>query len=44
MASGGALVTGAGRGLGFEIARELAGRGYAVHVTDVDDAAAAEPA
>jgi NAD(P)-dependent dehydrogenase (short-subunit alcohol dehydrogenase family) len=44
MAGGGALVTGAGRGLGFEIARELAERGYAVHVTDVDEAAAAEAA
>ena len=38
------MVTGAGRGLGFEIARELAARGYAVHVTDVDEAAAAEAA
>jgi NAD(P)-dependent dehydrogenase (short-subunit alcohol dehydrogenase family) len=44
MAGGGALVTGAGRGLGFEIARELAERGYAVHVTDVDEAAASEAA
>jgi NAD(P)-dependent dehydrogenase (short-subunit alcohol dehydrogenase family) len=44
MASGGALVTGAGRGLGLEIARELAARGHAVHVTDVDEAAAAEAA
>jgi NAD(P)-dependent dehydrogenase (short-subunit alcohol dehydrogenase family) len=38
----GALVTGAGRGLGEQIARRLAARGLAVHVTDVDgDAAAA---
>jgi NAD(P)-dependent dehydrogenase (short-subunit alcohol dehydrogenase family) len=44
MASGGALVTGAGRGLGFEIARALAARGYAVHVTDIDEAAAADAA
>jgi len=33
---GGALVTGAGRGLGLEIARGLAARGLAVHLTDVD--------
>ncbi len=43
---GGALVTGAGRGLGREIARRLAARGVAVHLTDVDtdaaEAAAAE--
>lgn len=38
--SGGALVTGSGRGLGREIARQLAARGYAVHVTDVDADAA----
>ncbi|HEY7268065.1 MAG TPA: SDR family oxidoreductase [Solirubrobacterales bacterium] len=41
----GALVTGAGRGMGLEIARRLAGRGYEVAVTDVDEgstAAAAE--
>jgi NAD(P)-dependent dehydrogenase (short-subunit alcohol dehydrogenase family) len=38
--SAGAVVTGAGRGLGLEIARELAGRGYRVHVSDVDPAAA----
>jgi NAD(P)-dependent dehydrogenase (short-subunit alcohol dehydrogenase family) len=38
--SGGALVTGAGRGLGREIARRLARRGLRVHVTDVDGAAA----
>lgn len=43
---GGAVVTGAGRGLGLEIARRLARRGLAVHLTDVDapavEAAAAE--
>ncbi len=33
---GGALVTGAGRGLGYAIAELLAARGHAVHVTDVD--------
>jgi NAD(P)-dependent dehydrogenase (short-subunit alcohol dehydrogenase family) len=39
---GAALVTGAGRGLGLEIARALAGRGLTVHLTDVDlDAAQA---
>ncbi|MGB0121003.1 MAG: SDR family NAD(P)-dependent oxidoreductase [Solirubrobacterales bacterium] len=32
----GALVTGAGRGLGREIALMLAARGHGVHVTDVD--------
>lgn len=38
----GALVTGAGRGLGLEIARVLVRRGHVVCVTDVDgDAAAA---
>jgi short-subunit dehydrogenase len=36
----GALVTGAGRGLGLEIARELAARGLAVQLTDVDGEAA----
>src|SRR5450631_4533355 len=41
---GGAVVTGAGRGLGLEIARLLAGRGYAVHVTDLDADAAARAA
>ncbi len=35
-----ALVTGAGRGLGLEIARVLARRGLTVHVTDIDEAAA----
>ena len=38
----GALVTGAGRGLGREIALRLARRGYVVHLTDVDEALAAE--
>ena len=36
MARKGALVTGAGRGLGREIALMLAARGLGVHVTDVD--------
>jgi NAD(P)-dependent dehydrogenase (short-subunit alcohol dehydrogenase family) len=35
-----AVVTGAGSGLGRAIAAELAGRGYRVHVTDLDPAAA----
>jgi NAD(P)-dependent dehydrogenase (short-subunit alcohol dehydrogenase family) len=35
-----AVVTGAGRGLGLEIARALARRGLIVNVTDVDGAAA----
>ncbi|MGH2926073.1 MAG: SDR family NAD(P)-dependent oxidoreductase [Solirubrobacterales bacterium] len=35
-----ALITGAGRGLGLEIARALAARGVTVHVTDVDADAA----
>jgi NAD(P)-dependent dehydrogenase (short-subunit alcohol dehydrogenase family) len=39
-----ALVTGAGRGLGLEIARRLVGRGYDVAVTDVDDATASAAA
>jgi NAD(P)-dependent dehydrogenase (short-subunit alcohol dehydrogenase family) len=39
-----AVVTGAGSGLGRAIARELAERGYLVHVTDVDPAAAARTA
>lgn len=39
-ARGAAVVTGAGRGLGKEIARLLVDRGYAVLVTDVDAAAA----
>src|SRR4051812_28421134 len=40
----GALVTGAGRGMGLEIARRLVGRGYEVAVTDVDQANAASAA
>lgn len=40
----GAVVTGAGRGLGKEIARLLVRRGHLVLVTDVDEAAAAETA
>ncbi|HTM19029.1 MAG TPA: SDR family oxidoreductase [Kofleriaceae bacterium] len=39
-----AVVTGAGRGLGRNIARELGARGYAVLCTDIDGAAAAETA
>lgn len=37
---GGAVVTGAGRGLGLQIAGLLVQRGYQVLVTDVDEAAA----
>jgi meso-butanediol dehydrogenase/(S,S)-butanediol dehydrogenase/diacetyl reductase len=36
-----ALVTGAGSGIGTAIARELAGRGFTVGVTDVSESAAA---
>jgi len=39
-----AVVTGAGSGLGREIARELAGRGYRVWATDVDAEAVARTA
>jgi NAD(P)-dependent dehydrogenase (short-subunit alcohol dehydrogenase family) len=35
-----AVVTGAGRGIGLEIARRLVSRGYAVLVTDIDQQAA----
>ncbi|MDQ4049563.1 MAG: SDR family NAD(P)-dependent oxidoreductase, partial [Actinomycetota bacterium] len=35
-----AVVTGAGRGFGLEIARRLAARGYAVLAGDIDAAAA----
>jgi len=38
------LVTGAGRGLGLEIARALASRGLTVHVTDVEESAAIDGA
>jgi len=41
---GGAVVTGVGWGAGLELARALAGRGYAVHVTDADGALAAQAA
>jgi NAD(P)-dependent dehydrogenase (short-subunit alcohol dehydrogenase family) len=40
----GALVTGAGRGIGLEIARRLIGRGYEVSVADVDGAKASAAA
>lgn len=39
-ASAGALVTGAGRGMGFEISAALAARGYTVHLTDVNEESA----
>ena len=39
-----AVVTGAGRGFGREIARLLSGRGYTVLATDIDEAAAARTA
>lgn len=41
---GGAVVTGAARGLGLAIARALHGRGYAVRLTDVDGDAATRAA
>lgn len=40
----GALVTGAGRGIGLEIARRLVGRGYEVAVADIDEGNAADAA
>ncbi|WP_265447612.1 SDR family NAD(P)-dependent oxidoreductase [Flexivirga meconopsidis] len=40
----GAVVTGAGAGLGAEIVRRLARRGFTVHVTDIDGDAAARTA
>lgn len=43
-ALGGAVVTGAGRGLGLEVARRLAQRGHAVCATDIDADAAARTA
>jgi NAD(P)-dependent dehydrogenase (short-subunit alcohol dehydrogenase family) len=39
-----AVVTGAGRGFGREIARRLAGRGYTVLATDIDEDSAARTA
>jgi NAD(P)-dependent dehydrogenase (short-subunit alcohol dehydrogenase family) len=42
--AGTAVVTGAGRGFGVEIARRLAGRGYTVLCTDLDAQAAAATA
>ncbi len=42
--AGVAVVTGAGRGFGREIARQLAGRSYTVLATDIDAEAAAETA
>ena len=44
MTRGGAVVTGAGRGLGKEIARLLVARGHLVLVTDVDEASAQDTA
>src|SRR5438874_10599567 len=41
---GGAVVTGGARGLGFEIARQLAQRRFTVNVTDVDGEAATQAA
>jgi NAD(P)-dependent dehydrogenase (short-subunit alcohol dehydrogenase family) len=43
-AATGALVTGAGRGLGARIAEVLTARGHVVHVTDVDGDAAQQTA
>ncbi len=40
----GALVTGAGRGIGLEIARRLVGRGLQVAIADVDEGSAAATA
>src|SRR5690242_6877178 len=40
----GALVTGAGRGIGLEIARRLVARGYEVAISDVIEANATEAA
>lgn len=41
---GGAVVTGVGSGAGLELAQTLAGRGYAVHMTDLDGNLAAQMA
>jgi NAD(P)-dependent dehydrogenase (short-subunit alcohol dehydrogenase family) len=42
--AGVAVVTGAGRGFGSEVARRLAGRAYEVLCTDIDEQAAARTA
>ncbi len=42
--AGVAVVTGAGRGFGREISKQLAGRGYTVLATDIDGEAAAQTA
>ena len=39
-----AVVTGAGRGLGHEIAKGLASKGFAILATDIDEQAAAATA
>jgi NAD(P)-dependent dehydrogenase (short-subunit alcohol dehydrogenase family) len=41
---GGAVVTGAGAGIGLQIARALAERGHPVHLTDLDSGVAARAA
>ncbi len=41
---GGAVVTGGAQGLGLEIARRLATRGFAVHIADIDEEGAARAA
>jgi NAD(P)-dependent dehydrogenase (short-subunit alcohol dehydrogenase family) len=43
-APGGAVVTGAGEGVGLQLARALAERGHAVHLTDLDTGLAARAA
>jgi NAD(P)-dependent dehydrogenase (short-subunit alcohol dehydrogenase family) len=44
LARGGAVVTGAGQGVGLQIAQALAARGHPVHLTDLDGAWAAQAA
>jgi NAD(P)-dependent dehydrogenase (short-subunit alcohol dehydrogenase family) len=43
-APGGAVITGAGEGVGFDIARALAERGHPVHITDLNAGLAARAA